>query len=223
MASVSIRTRLTVLRDGSTIAAPVAFCAADGQSVPLSRCATCGFGSCFERDERGRFASLACSRVAEPRSPDESGDRAQSEGRASAPEPRSMPVGRALTRPFVCLAEDALVVTVARFFESESTAFGLPVVDGRGRLVGTLARATAALALAGSRRGRVVGEMLVPSRVVSERASVAATFASMRERSAQEIAVLGDDRALVGVLRDIDALRILARSARSDADIQLAG
>ena len=130
-------------------------------------------------------------------------------------------MGAGLSRPFVCFAQDAPLTLVARYLDTTSTAFGFPVVDARGRLVGTLGRARAALALASSRGAdHRVGPMALPSRVVSERESIAVTLSSMRERGGQELMVLGEDEALVGVLRDIDALRM---EAGSEVRIQLAG
>ena len=225
MTEVPVRTRLTILRDGSANPLPLAFCAAEGRSVPLVRCATCGFGARFSRDGEGRFVALECRRIVPARSgADESGDRPTFDGsRASGVDsvPRATPVGVALTRPFVCFAADAPLGAVARYFDGASAALGFPVVDDHGRLVGTLGRATATLAIASARRPeRLVGAMVVPSRVVDERASVGMTLASMRERWAQEVMVLGDDRALVGVLRDIDVLRL---EAGSESRISLAG
>ena len=131
MMKVAIRTRLTVLRDGATAPASMAFCSPEKCSVPLSRCASCGFGDRFTCDERGRLAVLSCRRAVPTRlTASSSGDLSRDDGGgAGAAAPSVVSVGLALTRPFVCFAADAPIGVVARFLQTESNSLGFPVVD----------------------------------------------------------------------------------------------
>ena len=67
-----------------------------------------------------------------------------------------------------------------------------------------------------------MGELVVPPRAVGERDSLADTFAAMCEHGVQEVAVRGEGGALVGVLRDIDALLVVGRPAESDTYVRAA-
>ncbi len=173
--------------------------------MPVARCASCGFGTDFTRDRRGCLASLTCHRDA-------------------LVATLVTPVAEAVPPEFACVARDAPLAAARGALERDVTAFGLPVVDERGGLVGILGRARAMLMGTSARSASWSLDALVaPIATVSERASLAETFASMRERGTREMAVVGEDRVLVGVLRDIDALRAIASSRRTSERLRIAG
>ena len=215
-----IRRRLTILRDGSTSAASIVFCDPEMRSVPLSRCATCRFGGALERDAQGREATIECSRftlssshLGRESDPPPSGERLCGAGAASVAA--MLPVGLSLVRPIVCVAYDAPLRVAARALEMTGSAFGVAVVEGEGRLVGILPRATATLARLRSAADAVAEHMAVEWSVVDESESLGAAFGTMTARRARELSVVGEGRAVVGTLRDIDALRFVSYVSRT--------
>lgn len=193
-----IRRRLTVLRDGASSTACLVYCPSQERSVPLINCAMCGFGGRIARDAHGREDTVACARA-----------------RAEAIEhARALPVGLAVQSAVVCLTYDVPVRTAARLFETEPSAFGMPVVDRDRRFLGLLSRASALLALDGAHRG-VAGRMISTTPTIEERASLDLAFAAMAARRARELVVLDAAREVVGVLRDVDALRFVAYVSRT--------
>ena len=217
-----VRTHLTVLRDGRTSSSNTVFCEAEERTMPLSRCATCGFGGAVTRDPRGNAVTVACTRFTLPSvpPPDESGTTLRlppTHAGAIAGVAASLPVGLALTRAITRVRYDAPLDVAMRVLTTEPSAFGLPVVDESGRFIGILTRASAALALTdpdGS-QARVAGRMAVPTSTIDERASLDVAFAMMTQRRARELTVISESGQVVGTLRDVDALRFVAYVSRT--------
>ena len=219
---VPVRTHLTVLRDSTTSSSLTVFCGAQERSVPLSRCETCGFGGSVTNDPKGRIATVACSRFTVPSvpPPNESGTSLRGESHHAGGFTKlaaSLPVGLVLTRATTSIRFDVPIEVATRVLATEPSAFGVPVVDEAGRFVGLLARAAVALAfpdLDGTRE-TVAGRMASPTCAIDERTSLDMAFASMVSRRARELTVIGENREVVGTLRDIDALRFVACVSRT--------
>jgi CBS domain-containing protein len=220
MDPLPIRRRLTVIPDGSTTSSTLVYCAVRGRSVPLSSCATCGSGGAVERDARGREVTVECGQFVLPssRSDSPSEDRPSSVrlgGSCIASVAASLPVGLSLVRPVVCVAYDAPLEAASRALRWEPSAYGVAVVDGAHRLIGILPRATAALALLGTSDDAVAAHTTADWCSVTEVQTLSEAFAMMTSRRAREVTVVDADRAVVGTLRDIDALRFVAYVSRT--------
>jgi CBS domain-containing protein len=218
MDPLAIRRRLTVVRDGSTRTSALVFCERMEQSVPLARCATCPFGGAIRRDEAGRNATVDCCRVA--LAPASSAGqvsprvgRPQEAGVASIAA--SLPVGMCLMRTVVCIANDTTLAVAARGLDMEPSAYGVAVVDAEERFVGILPRARAALAVLQSRGEAATAHVASERCTVDERQSIGVAFATMTARHRRELIVTGDGGTLVGVVRDLDALRFVSHVART--------
>jgi predicted transcriptional regulator len=97
-------------------------------------------------------------------------------------------------------------------------SMGVPVVDRHHRLVGMLARGAATLALLGPARISVIGDHVAPaSASISEADSLGEAFRVMNSRHLRELLVVDVHREIVGVLRDIDALQVVAAARRACA------
>jgi CBS domain-containing protein len=189
-----VRRRLTVLRDGSIRASELVFCGPSGRSVPLSSCATCGYGGEVVRDASGCGVTVECGRFTL------SSRRFQ--GTEVTRIASILPVGLILVRPVVCLSSDVPLRIALRALAHEESAYDIAVVDEQQRLVGTLpsAEATHVTTEWGS---------------VDESASFGAAFGTMAARHAREVVVLGERRTFLGVVRDVDALRFVAHVSRT--------
>jgi CBS domain-containing protein len=201
---VPIRTRLTVLQDGSTSTSTSVFCERQRRSVTPGSCVRCG--AHVGNDTEGR-AGVAC-----PWSP--------SPPALPAPDPWSVtalrPAGLALTRRVVCVMEDAPISAASAALEAAPGSLGVPVVDRHHRLVGLLARAAATLALLGPSGASLVGHHAKPANVALEESdSLGEAFRLMSSRHSRELLVISSNREIVGVLRDIDALQVVAAARRA--------
>jgi len=220
MDPLPVRRRLTVLRDGSTSATSLVFCDSQMRSVPVSCCATCGAGGAVERDAEGWETTVECERFAltslrpdpAPAAPGADGD-AWGPGIVSVAA--RLPVGSCLVRPTVCLAHNAPLRVAARALEMETSAYGVPVVDEEGRLVGILPRATTALGLLKNAGDAAAEHVTIDWSTVDESLSLSGAFELMVTRRARELSVVGTGRTVVGTLRDIDALRFVAHVSRT--------
>lgn len=218
MEPLPVRRRLTILGDGMPRTSELVFCEPSGHSVPLSRCATCNHSGAVIRDVSGVARTVDCCRftLATARSPGDpppSGDRLCCAGVAELAA--TLPVGLSLVRPAICVAHDVPLRIAMRALAAEPSAYGVAVVDDDHRFVGTLPRATAALALLHS-SGDVAAEHVTAEWCsVDEARTLGAAFAMMTERHARELTVVGEGRAFVGTLRDIDALRFVAYVSRT--------
>jgi CBS domain-containing protein len=203
---IPIRTRLTVLRDGSTTSASSVFCERRRCSVTPGACVKCGAHVANDVDGR---AGIACPRTAIRQALPDSDPWS-----ASAPRP----AGLALTRRVVCVMEDAPLRAVAAALEAASGSLGIPVVDRNHRLVGLLGRGAATLALLGPAGDALAGEHAKPTSVaLSESDSLGEAFRLMNSHHARELLVVNAQREIVGVLRDIDALQVVAAARRAPA------
>ncbi len=218
MDPLPIRKRLTILRDDSRRCSALVFCDPRRHSVPLSRCVACELGGPVMRDALGHEATVGCRRYTVPSTPSSippppSGVRLA--GSNVADTAATLPVGLALVRPVACVAFDAPLHLAARVLAAEPSAYGVSVVDAEDRLVGILPRATAALALLDSAADAVAEHMAVGWASIEEWQSLRAAFGAMAARGARELTVVGEGRAVVGILRDIDALRFVAHVSRT--------
>ncbi len=213
---IPVRRRLTLLRDGSTTTAELVFCHALRRTVPPSRCAGCGFAKAIHHEGPGRSGIVECVRCTVPAAEAREAPGAETRGAASVTQiATALSVGLCLVRPVVCVARDAPLEISMRALELESSAYGVAVVDEDGRLVGALPRARAALALLRSPGGAVSDHLAGDWGIVHEDDSLSEAFAKMTARHARELTVVGEGRVVVGVLRDIDALRFVSYVART--------
>jgi predicted transcriptional regulator len=127
----------------------------------------------------------------------------------------TLPVGLSLARPVVCVAYDAPLRVAAHALVMEPSAYGVAVVDDVGRLVGILPRATATLALLRSAADAATEHMSIDWCAVDESDTLGEAFGTMTARRARELSVVGEGRAVVGTLRDIDALRFVSYVSRT--------
>jgi predicted transcriptional regulator len=97
----------------------------------------------------------------------------------------------------------------------ETSAYGVPVVDEEGRLVGILPRATTALGLLKNAGDAAAEHVTIDWSTVDESLSLSGAFELMVTRRARELSVVGTGRTVVGTLRDIDALRFVAHVSRT--------
>ncbi len=203
---IPIRTRLTVLRDGSTATCSSVFCERRRCSVRPGSCVRCGARVANDVDGR---ASVECPWAAPPPSPAEADPWSVTASR---------PAGLALTRRVVCIMADAPLSSASTALVAAPGSMGVPVVDRHHRLVGMLARGAATLALLGPSRVSVVGDHLAPAAPsISEADSLGEVFRVMNSRHLRELLVVDVHREIVGVLRDIDALQVVAAARRACA------
>ncbi|HTQ42100.1 MAG TPA: CBS domain-containing protein [Polyangiaceae bacterium] len=125
-----------------------------------------------------------------------------------------LPVGLSIARTVVCVAHDAPPSVAMRALAMESSAHGVAVVDESDRFMGMLSRTTVSLAYLHS-GSRAADHVTAAWCSVHERESLGNAFAAMTAKHAREIAVLSEDGVLVGVLRDIDALRFVSFVSRT--------
>jgi len=208
--AASVRTRLTILSDGTTEACELVFCEGERRSVPVRGCATCpsaGSDSCATAN----YGLVHCARSVFPIA--SNGNDLSFPPAAAA----ALPVGLALARPVVCLEDGLPWIEAARTPLLAHGLYGAPVVDRDGVLLGQLPPAGPA---SGRQASALDGFALVAEHAVSavsvhENASLGEAFATMGTRRVREVTVVGDGRRVVGVLRDVDALHFVAHVART--------
>jgi CBS-domain-containing membrane protein len=213
--TLPVRRRLTFAPDASTTVTDLVFCEPCGQSVPVARCATCGFGDRLTRDETGACVALSCSRstsLAARPTPD---SWPPGDGVAAARVVSTLPVGLALVRSSVCVAAEASLAVANLALRSEASPYGVAVVDRHGCWVGTLLRATTTLALMRSSTDGVATYMTSDWRASHEGATLGEAFYAMTSGHLREITVVDADRRFVGTLRDIDAMRFVTHVSRT--------
>ena len=207
---VPVRTLITVLKDGTTDSCRIVFCEAELGSVPLSRCKTCQFaGSPSNESAFGHTVDCALSLLP-------MGGHAAATTFPSTVA-AALPVGLALTGKLVCF-EDSLPWAVARSRpQVPASQHAVPVVDHGGALVGILpgtALTGAECGVPGADATRAA-DRAVAATSVHESESLSDAFTAMSARRARELTVVGDRLLVVGVLRDVDALRFVAHVART--------
>jgi predicted transcriptional regulator len=112
--------------------------------------------------------------------------------------------------------EDAPLRVATAALEASSGVLGVPVVDRDHRLVGMLGRGAATLALldpAGEALARAHAKPTSVALVESD--SLCEAFRLLTSHHARELLVVSAQREIVGVLRDIDALQVVAAARRA--------
>jgi hypothetical protein len=178
--------------------------------VPVSRCEACPFAGPKVR-ETARDGFVDCGRSILPIAGNAT-DTSFPPAVAAA-----LPVGLALVRSIVCAEDNLPWVELARERMLTGSPCDVPIVDRGGALVGILPAAAMALAGRDAPVDRVasVADLTVSSASVHETESLGAAFAAMGVRHVRELTVVGDGLLVVGVLRDVDALRFVAYVART--------
>jgi predicted transcriptional regulator len=125
-----------------------------------------------------------------------------------------VPVGLALSRMVTCVADDLPLQQAARRVPTDPGAIGVPVVDERGVLVGLLPRASVALVAITSSNVVVADRMIPPGTAVNEGDTLGEAFRGMCSRRARELVVVASTGEVVGLLRDVDAMRFVASVSR---------
>lgn len=211
MEPLPIRTRLTVLRDATVASAALVFCERQGRSVALARCASCARGGAIHRDPAGRHDTVACEVAALGVAGGPQG--AHDAGMAAVVA--SLPIGLAMAREVTCLAPDLPLRHVASAVVIDPGAFGVPVVDDDGGLLGLLPRAAVTIGLSRSSRDPVAARMTPPALLAHERDTLGEAFREMCTHRARELVIIGDQGQVVGVLRDVDAMHFVAHVTRT--------
>jgi CBS domain-containing protein len=216
MERLPVRRRLKFLRDGSTRSADLIFCETHGESVPISRCASCPFSGNVAWESYGPSATVECCRFSLPMArsvpePPASGEPWRGPGAVEVAA--TFPVGLSIVRPFVCVAHDAPLSVAMRALAVESTPHGVAVVDERDRFIGMLGGATS---LASLHEGdRAEDHATAQWCSLRERESLGDAFVAMTAQHARVVAVVSEEAELVGVLRDLDALRFVSFVSRT--------
>jgi len=213
-----VRRRMKFLRDGSTRTAELVFCETHLESVPISRCASCPFSGNVAWALNGPSATVECCRFSLPmaRSASEPpASDARLQGPGAVEVAAMLPVGLSIVRTVVCIAHDAPLSVAMRALAMDRSAYGVAVVDENDRFMGTLGRTTASRAYLHSESDRAADHLTAAWCSVHERESLGNAFAAMTAKHAREITVLSEDGVLVGVLRDVDALRFVSFVSRT--------
>ena len=114
------------------------------------------------------------------------------------------------------MIEDAPLTAATAALSEAPGSLGVPVVDRDHRLVGVLAGAAATLALLGASTTSTIGQYARPvTATLAESDSLGRAFRLMSSRHARELLVVDSERRVVGVLRDIDALMMVAAARRA--------
>lgn len=186
------------------------FCEPTGRSVPLARCATCGFGAEVEGDATGRPLTVACSRFTlRSTGPTPGGDEPL-KGTCAAHVAALLPVGLSLVRQIVCVSHDAsLRLAIPAVLALEPFTGGVAVVDDQRRFLGTLPR------LVAPDDQKAATHAIRGAGTIEEGASLATAFGTMASAHVRELVVLCEDGTFAGFLRDVDALRFVAHVSRT--------
>jgi predicted transcriptional regulator len=129
----------------------------------------------------------------------------------------NLPVGLALVRPFVCVRVELPWIDVASASVLAEEPHGAPVVDCSGRLVGLLPAAAIERAFRNAPADSFASaaDCTVSAASIEETESLGSAFTMMGMRRLRELTVIDDGGIVVGVLRDVDALRFVAHVART--------
>jgi CBS domain-containing protein len=129
----------------------------------------------------------------------------------------ALPVGLALMQTVACVESDLPWVDAVQVPILRGGLSGIPVVDHGGSLLGILPAPGIPLAVAGAEPDRrcCVADRAQSLGSVHEAESLSDAFAAMGARHARELPVVGEGRLVVGILRDVDALRFVAHVART--------
>ena len=178
--------------------------------MAVSRCKACRFAG-PESCGVARFGRVAPDLAAPPILP-----VLGNEVRFPPAVAAALPVGLALVRPVVCF-EDTLPWSEAeRAPWLDASRYGVPIVDHAGALVGLLPSTQGAVAVGSWPGGAAsVGDHAVSAVSVDEGESLGEAFALMGRHRVREVTAVGEGLRVVGVLRDVDALRFVAYVARS--------
>jgi len=199
--------RTVVGADGKARRSLHVFCTAQRASQPLERCRTCV--DCLGMDAGDEPRWIDCGdRAPHPPVSVDLADPAS--GAAPDASTALTPVGAVALPRVVCVRADVPVTLVLRLVGPEGLA-GLPVVDDEGRLLGAL-RPAAELA----QRGRhelttALSFMRRADEAVCEDEPLWAAVRSMARGHLRVVPIVTRDGVVSGLLRDVDALRWLAR------------
>lgn len=206
---VTVRRRLTVLQDGIHESSNIAFCEAELRSVPVSQCDACRFAR-PKSSGSAVHGLVDCGQAILPVT-GSAPDWASPAAIAAA-----LPVGLALVEPVVSVRDTLPLADVAREPALLGWTSDVLVVNHERALVGILP--AGAIAFTGNARdGRAasVADRAVSAVSVQETESLLDAFATMSVRRLRWITVVGEGLRVVGVLRDLDALRFVAHVART--------
>jgi CBS domain-containing protein len=180
------------------------------RSVPASRCAACPFAVATPR-EADKDGMVDCGRSLLPIAAEEP------QLRFPPAVAAALPVGLALEQSVACVEEDLPWVDAMRVPILRGGLSSIPVVDHGGSLLGILRAPGIPLAVAGAAPDPrwCVADRAQSLGSVHEAESLGDAFAAMGARHARELPVVGEGRLLVGMLRDVDALRFVAHLART--------
>jgi CBS domain-containing protein len=120
-------------------------------------------------------------------------------------------------RPVVCVQDELPWAGVARSPVLSESLSAVPVVNGAGALVGLLPAASIALAGWSAAHPSSVADYAMSAATIHEVESLGDAFAKMSQCRLRELTVISDGLAVVGILRDLDALRFVAHVARTGA------
>ncbi len=185
--------RTEVLTDGGRkeVLSLRVYCKRRGHSLPLAECMGCPRLEHAHLSADLEVASIDCD--------DTSG--------VMVPEDvESEPVGALLRGNVCCIPDDATLQDVTEGLVSIGMD-DAPVVDPDGRYFGVIRDS----GLVGARKGDVVKDVLTRAAAVSENDTVYEAVVRMARTHQRDIPVLSGDGVVVGVLRDVDAIRWLTQ------------
>jgi CBS domain-containing protein len=191
------------------------FCEHVLRSVPVLRCEACPFAASESQDGACPVCAggVDCAGSVLPIARNPIGSSFPPAVAAA------LPVGLALVGPVVCVQDELPWAGVARSPVLSESLSGVPVVNGAGALVGLLPAASIALAgwNAAAPQTSFVADHAMSAATIHEVESLGDAFAKMGQCRLRELTVISDGLAVVGILRDLDALRFVAHVARTGA------
>jgi CBS domain-containing protein len=205
-----IRRRLTVLKDGTIESCELVFCEGCVRSVRVSRCEACPFAPATVHATEGD-GGVDCGCSIWPIGAEDPDVRFPPAVAAA------LPVGLALGQSIACVEDDLPWLAAMRVPVLRASLSGIPVVDHGGSLLGILPAPGITLAAAGAPPDPClrVADCAQSLASVHEAQSLSDAFATMGARHARELPVVGEGGSVVGLLRDVDALRFVAHVART--------
>lgn len=171
------------------------FCKRRGRSLPIAECMGCARLAHARLTSDARLTAIECDDTSGVNTPNDAA---------------SEPVGALLKGTVVCVAEDATLSEVVE----DMVNLGLedaPVIDAEGRYYGVIRES----GLVGMAKDDVARDALIRAAAVSENDTVYDAVVHMARTHQREIPVLSAEGVVIGVLRDVDAIRWLKRARDS--------